>query len=134
MSNTAQDSSGSSISEFEIVLFFFLWRIVHVLCIPNNSTSLLIRCDVLIVSIHFVVEALKLKHGTSTSTVAMNDPIYYYVSTSIVLYYVVKVSHAYIKWWCSPLWSLPGPRDGSWLTGKFSWDKRKGDEARRDIR
>lgn len=120
MSNTAQDSSGSSISEFQFFFLFFLVADSPCVMHSPNSTSLLIRCDVLIVSIHFVVEALKLKHGTSTSTVAMNDPIYYYVSTSIVLYYVVKVSHAYIKWWCSPLWSLPGPRDGSWLTGKFS--------------
>jgi hypothetical protein len=66
------------------------------------------------------VQVARASTSTSTSTAAMNDLVYYYVFTSIVLYYVVKVSRAYIKWWCSPLWSLPGPRDGSWLIGKFS--------------
>jgi len=37
----------------------------------------------------------------------------------------IKFLGAYIKWWFSPLWSLPGPRDGSFLVGQFRIIRRE---------
>lgn len=34
------------------------------------------------------------------------------------VWFTAKLFWAYIKYWTSPLWSLPGPRDGSFLIGK----------------
>jgi len=42
----------------------------------------------------------------------------------IAVYYVVKFLRSYIKWWTSPLWSLPGPR-GSYLVGQFAMIRKE---------
>jgi len=41
----------------------------------------------------------------------------------IAIWGFMKFLKSYIKWFTSPLWSLPGPRDGSYLVGRLSQDR-----------
>jgi len=41
------------------------------------------------------------------------------------VYAFAKFLGSYIKWYTSPLWSLPGPRDGSYLIGQFAKIRRE---------
>lgn len=42
-----------------------------------------------------------------------------HVVALVAAWYAVRFFWKYIIWWASPLWSLPGPRDGSYLIGQF---------------
>lgn len=44
---------------------------------------------------------------------------------SLAVYYFVRFLRSYIKWFTSPLWSLPGPRRGSYLIGQFAKIRRE---------
>ena len=41
----------------------------------------------------------------------------------VAIWGFMKFLKSYIKWFTSPLWSLPGPRDGSYLVGRLSQDR-----------
>lgn len=47
-----------------------------------------------------------------------------FVAALTVVYGFIKFLRSYIKWWLSPLWSLPGPRDGSFLVGTLKGNKK----------